>query len=430
MTRRSRTAVGFADQVLSGATNFGATLVAAKMLAPAELGYFAITAAVYMLVIVAARGLVSEPVVLLHSHARGSDRSEVAVAAGAMCGLGVLGGGLLAAGAVLAPSGLRTDLLILAVLLPALVLQDFLRFAALARAEPVKAAETDGAWLVLQLAAIAAITATGLWAPATVLAAWLVPGALSGVIGCGVLRIRPRLGGGADWLIRHGSIGARFAVDNIVAQNSGWLLLVALAVIATPEQVGYFRVAQAAFMPATMLYGGLRLAIVPELIRLRAEDLRIFHRVVRVAAVMFCTTSAIWGLALWFLPARPGRALFGESWALAHDLILPLMINVVAGGLSMAAFAGIRACGDARGSLRTRLHVAVLTFGVSVVGAILGSATGAAFGLAITAPVTATIWWHQFRRSQAKAPVLTLERAMPLVADEVTTSRHVALDAS
>jgi len=138
---------GLGDQVVSSATNFGVTLVAARTLSARDFGVFAILSTVYVLTNGVIRGLVSEPLLVGVS---GAERSVWRPAAArAIVGASLLGvacGCVLLIGAALASSSDRAAIIALGVALPLLTIQDTARFAALAKGEPKVALLSDGAW--------------------------------------------------------------------------------------------------------------------------------------------------------------------------------------------------------------------------------------------------------------------------------------------
>lgn len=398
---RQRVGIGFADQALSAATNFLGTVAAAKLLPAAGLGHFALVGAVYVLILVAVRGVVSEPVVIAHS-ARESDVDEdMRSAAGVILTLGMVIACLIAVGAVFASQGLREALWILAAVLPALLFQDYLRFAAIALGRPAKAVVMDGVWMLLQLVLLGVVIASGIHRTSAVaVAAWLVPGALSALAGVALVRIAPRFTDILRWITRNAPMGFRFGLDNLLGQNSGLVLVLILASVSNPAQVAFFRVAQTALAPPILLSSGSRFAIIPELVRARDRDIAGFNRIVRLAAVFLTGTVAVWGVLVWAVPLPVGKVAFGASWSGAHGLVLLTTISVAAGGATQAAFCGIRACGDARGSLRTTALTAVLQLTLGTTGAVVGGALGATVARAIAIPIGAFVWWGQLRRSR------------------------------
>lgn len=397
---RIRVGLGLADQALSSVTNFGGTVVAARMLSPGDLGHFAAVGAVYVVALAIARGMINEPVVLGHSQGSSKTRRELQVAAAAMLVLGSALAVLIASAAFATTGDIRRGLLLLAALLPALLFQDFARFVAMTLRSPARAVALDALWLGLQVVAVVAVETSGRRTSTFALGAWLAPGALSGVAGFALFRIRPMASGLAAWVSRNSALGYRFAIDNLLGQNTGVVLLFVLAVVSNSDQVAYFRVAQTAFGPLVVVSAGIRLAIVPELVRVRDNDPVGFRRLIRRLGFALTATAMCWAVALRLVPSSFGQALFGASWSDAQRLILPVGVSVAAGGITTAAYIGIRAYADARGSLRTITRVSITNVLAGTLGAALGGSMGAALALAVSVPFTAILWVRQLRRSR------------------------------
>lgn len=409
MTPRKRTAWGLADQVLASLGNFAATVVAARMLGVDAFGRFAIVGALYLVLLAVSRGVVSEPVLLRYSARHGTRDGGLDVGAGAIV-LVAAGVAFVLAACAGAMSGhpIAWPLAALALCFPGLLLQDYLRFAALGCGRPRVAAAMDGSWLVGQLAAVAVWHSVGGRSATIALALWLVPGALSAVVGMRSLGVWPRFRGAYDWLLRTRSFGLRFAADALIAQGSGHLLVIGVSVVAATSQAAYFRVAQAAFGPLVILFSGVRLAVVPELVRLQTKgELKRFNAAVRRWAIALTALSAVWGCAAWFAPTGLARAAFGVSWQGAHGLVPPTTVVIATGGIAMAAFAGIRALADARGGLIVRTWTGVVTLAAGIVGAAAAGALGASLATACAAPLAAVMWWIQLRRSKKARMLLS-----------------------
>jgi len=393
-------AVGLVDQGVSSATNFGGTLVAARQLSAGGFGLFAVVAAVYAVAVAASRGLVSEPVVVRSRWSSSAKREhEQAFGAALVTGVG-LGLLTLIVGLGIGGSAGRC-LVLLAVLLPCLVGQDFVRLTSMASSAPARAVISDLIWLAVQTAAVGWLLPTDRagWSPAGAVAAWLVPGAIAGIATALIFRIRPRFVSSGRWIVKNSDIGWRLALDNILSQSTGMLLIFAVALVADSSQVGYLRLAQTAFGPLVVAVAGLRLALVPELVRRRERSGDDFVSLTRLTAVALAGLAVIWTLALYFAPERVLVSVFGSGWPNAHALVPWIGISIAAGGVTTAAYLGIRALADARASLRTIVRVSALNLAAGMIGMAAGGALGASVALAFSVPVTTAVWVVRLRRS-------------------------------
>lgn len=411
--RGLRAGIGFVDQAISSVTNFIGTIVAARGLSAGALGRFTLIGTVYLVVLVISRGIVSEPIVLNHSAAPDAAHQELRRAAGVMLLLSLtasvaigLVGGLLLVG------DLRTCALVLACLLPTLLYQDLLRFVALTVRRPGIALAMDGGWFVGQIGfAIIAYRAHATWSPSLAALAWLGPGAASVILGIATLKLAPHMRGSVRWLSQNAALGFRLGASNLL-QQIGMLLVFLLALVASPVQVAYFRVAQTVMGPvAHPLNQGFRFASLPELVRLRDSNMRAFQRSITWSAGAVSTSLIVWGVIMLMLPARIGSALFGASWAGARPLIALTTIAVAAGGICFVHACGVRACADAKGSLRTTAQTAVLYLVFGSIGGAFNGAMGTSLALAICSPVSAALWSLRLRASRWPYEVAALQGA-------------------
>ncbi len=415
--RHRRIAIAVGDQLLSSLTNFIGTIVAARLLISADLGRFSLVGALYVILLVAARGVVNEPLTIVRNRSAGPIDGDMGSAAGASLLVGVIAAASVVGFGLILHSELTASLFFLSLVLPALFFQDFLRFAAVALGRPDRALALDAIWFCLQLGASGALI---WWMPHSVvfaLAAWLVPGAAAGLVGALLLPVRPDLAGASRWLASNATLGVRFAASNVLGQNTGIVLVFVLGILASPAQVAYFRVAQVALAPPAQLNAGARFALIPELVRFRNARIAVFRRLVTGAAVFLAATITGWGALVWLFPSI-GLVAFGSSWRVAHGLIPATTVAVATGGVVMAAMSGIRALGDARGTLRTTTVTASLNLFVGTIGAAFGGAAGATYALAAMAPITTALWWLQLRQSTKAYVTYAATVAPEAVVDE------------
>src|SRR5271155_794056 len=144
-----RVVIGFGDQALNSFSNFNATVVGAATLSAPDFGRFSLIFALYLIANGIVRSVLSDPLVVLypasaHETARYQSRRGVRLAL-------VFGGttGILLAVASLFLSGeLRIAMLILAIGMPGLAMQDFLRYSCFTLAQPGRALANDGIWVL------------------------------------------------------------------------------------------------------------------------------------------------------------------------------------------------------------------------------------------------------------------------------------------
>jgi len=401
---RARASWGFADQVLSSATNFALTVVAAQMLTSRDFGVFAIVIAIYVLSNGTIRGLASEPLVVLFSDTSPSVQcraAAVAVTRGA-AGASVLTLAIVAVAELTHGLPRPTTFVLLALLLPGLVVQDTARFALMTLGRPRIAFESDVVWAVLQGVAVPLLIATNRASLSPLVTCWGVGATLAGayaLVRGGIVIPLDAVGEGIRTRAR---FGGRFAADFLISQSGTQLIVVLLGTLASAPEAGKYRVAQAAFGPLVVIMSGTRFAVIPELVRARHRPALLHRRVVQVTVALTAVAIA-WGVFVYVMPASFGRSVFDAKWDTAHMLIPAVTVAIAAGAAETGALSGIRAVADASGGLRARVVVGALTLLAAGVGADFAGAQGAAIGAAAAGAPGFLVWWAQFRASISTA---------------------------
>lgn len=400
-----RAATGMADQGLYSATNFALTVLVARSTTPHDFGSFAIVLATYMIVVAVTRGLTSETLIVRYSvrSAGPTARGQWRVAAGAACGvgaaIGLLVGAVLVAIGLLGAGGDASRVMVcLGALLPALLVQDFYRFAALAEGRPSRALINDGVAAVVQFAASAALIAGHHASAVTLVLAWGAGAAAGGVTGFALLRVGPRVDRIGFWFRQHRALALSYATDDLVSQSSQANAYVVAAVNGLAD-AGALRAGQTVFNPPSIANMSVMVAVTPELVRVLGRTPARLPRLVSYIALSQCILAVAWSATALLLPARVGTALFGLTWINAHPLLVFLAIGQVGIGLRVGPMAGLRALGNGRRTLRARSYVTVLMWVSTISAAALDGARGVAIATAFANPVQAGIWWWQFRKA-------------------------------
>ena len=136
-----------ADQLVSSATNFVVAALIARELTSAELGQFGMLFAVYLLTLSVSRSWTSEPLfVRLAGTSFDSRHSAIRSTIGLALGAGVLGGVALLTGMMLLADSASLPSVMMALTLPAVLLQDVLRMGLIAVGRPGAATTNDALW--------------------------------------------------------------------------------------------------------------------------------------------------------------------------------------------------------------------------------------------------------------------------------------------
>jgi O-antigen/teichoic acid export membrane protein len=388
---------GLGDQAVSSISNFIVGLVVARELGVAAFGVFSLAWVTYGVVLNVSRGLATDPLVVRFSGVSTQEwRTATARATGVAITVGIVIGLLSGLVGFAIGGQLGHAFLALAVVMPAMLLQDAWRFAFFAAGQGHKAFLNDTVWALvsLPLLALAAIHST-VWG---FLLAWGGAALVAAAYGLLQSRVMPQFDGVRDWLRTHRDLGARYMVENVSNSGAAQLRMYGLGAIAGLADVGSLRGAELLLGPFLALLMGVSLFAVPEAARVlrRAPD-KLARFCLAIGGAQ-AAAAATWGLALLvLLPDAVGRLALGDVWEPASHLILPVSLSVTAAGVVAGATAGLRALGAARRSLRAQLIASAGYLGFGLVGALLGGAVGMSWGSTTAMWLGAGLWWLQLR---------------------------------
>lgn len=398
-----RLSYGVLDQLFSSGSNFLALLVGARYLGADAFGSYSLTLVTYTITLGLNRALCCEALLVRPgdtSDAR-RDRRRAAAAAAVWMGLGAALG---FAGASIATSGtLSTCLMVLAVSIPGLLLQDTLRYGAFANAEPGQAVFSDGTWLVGYLVATGGVvlTQTDPTAP-MLLAAWTLPGVLVGVALAMWYRLLPALGRLPSWIITNRDLSVRYALDFMSGAGAAQAATYVLALVAGVSAVGSLRGAQTIFGPVNILLTGAYIVLVPEGYRAAQRSTRSLTTMCIAAAGVFMAMAATLVVVFLNVTTSQGEAILGSTWTDARTLIIPVGLASMAGGLLAGATAGLRSLAAAARLLQLRAITIPTTIALPVAGAVFFETRGLAYGIAASAWWNVGWYWRGYFRTLAE----------------------------
>lgn len=388
-----------ADQALSSASNLGLSVVAARELGPAGFGAFTIAFTSYLVAMNASRAIATEPLVVRFSHSSTPAwRRAASAAAGTALCVGLLVGAVFFVLGLLLKGIIGQAFVGLGLVLPGLLLQDAWRFAFFASGTPRRAFSNDACW-VLVLLPVGLMLLLG---EATVLRAilgWGGAATCAAVYGAWQARMLPNLRRVRSWLREHRDLAPRYLGEFLAISGTLQAVVVGVGVIAGLAATGALRAGEVLLGPARVLFQGMQLSAVPEGVRLLRTSPAALRQGCMWLAVFMASTTTLIGTLLLLLPNAVGEALLSETWTPARPVVLPLTVSMAAAGILSAALVGLRATGDARRSLRSRLWVAAVLLPVALAGAVLNGAVGAAWGYAVAQSIGAVLWWHALLRS-------------------------------
>ncbi len=383
---------GFVTQVCSSGTNFGLTLLAARLLGPAGLGVVFIGFAAYQLVQGLQRAILTQPLI---AHAAARDDLERRRLAGSaltvVVATGVTASGGFAVAGLIAGGDTGRGLVLFAPWLVAALLQEFWKAVLFQEGRARAGAISDATRFLVMVAAVPVVAAmrtdtavVGVWGVASVIG--FIAGAAS---------LRPRLGParealvwlrGDAWLLGRW-LGAREVVYQVATYST---ILILVAVIGSKD-LGGLRAAESLFSPFSFIAAAFLLPALPALsravVKSRERALRLTLRISATAVLL----GALYLVSMIFFGAWLLEHLFGQSFSPYRELIWPFAVSQL---LYAGSFAfTILLTAERRG--RELFVVGVVggfaTISLATVFAGFGGVLGAAWGLTFASAVLSAL---------------------------------------
>jgi O-antigen/teichoic acid export membrane protein len=392
---RRRAGWGLADQALSSLTNAGLSILVARAVSSSSFGVFSITFALFSFLVGVSRCVSTEPLVVRFSETT-TERWRIAVrqATGMAVMVGVTAG-VLTGGLGLAIGGeFGTALQALAIVLPALLLQDAWRYAFFAAGRPAAATVNDLAWAVLQFSSLAVFLMQGRTMVPVLILAWGGSAGGAAVLGYFQSRAWPTPRRAADWARGSRAIAGFKLSDFLVTMGTFNLALILIGFVGDVADVGALRAAHVLLGPLWMLHQGLGVVALPEFARRRhggARTLLVDSAVVSIGGVGL---GVLWVSLLLLVPADWGTAVLGESWEAGRETLLPYAVMTLGVLIAVGAELMLRAQSQHRRVVQVSLVCAPLTLVFGVAGALMAQAPGAAAGFALSHLIAAAGMWR------------------------------------
>jgi O-antigen/teichoic acid export membrane protein len=411
----------FLDQGVSSGTNFLLAALVARLLDFNGLGAYGLVLTVWFAVLGIHRAIVAEPIVI--GTTSGRPDAEVLqrgfsaeLVLGLVLGVAVvLGGGV--ALALDKPMIART-LVVLALVLIPLLLQDLWRFMAFFEGRPDRALANDVVFAVVQIS----LTATIIWAdrsstPLFVLA-WGVGGLAGAVFGFRQFGVRPRLVSGwrqigehwgfSRWMLA--DFGTSFTMDNVYP-------LMVLAMLGEYRYGVLTAVIRLMGPAAVILQSGGNLGVPGASRAFRehgVDGLSQFSRklTLGIGACMAVYVAVVFVAGSWLL-----RTVYNKPDAVGYGNLMRLVgVGYVIWSVAFGPLIALRVVQDTRRLWAARLVVSAISLVAAYVGIERFGLDGAGWAAAVTAlagVVAVTRVWTASRRRVARSERLDPAAAVP-----------------
>jgi O-antigen/teichoic acid export membrane protein len=403
---------GVADQGISSLSNFALGLFVARSFGASSFGAFALAFITYTVVINAARGLATDPLLVRFSGPASEVwRRATSSAAGTALAVGSVTGALSILAGLVLPDPVGAGFIALGIGLPGLALQDSWRFAFFACGRGRSAFLNDLFWTAILVLALFVLNQHGGGSAARCLLAFGGTATLAAVLGGLQARIIPRPHLARQWLRTHSHLSARYLLENVSISGASQIRSVVLGGAAGLAAVGHVRASEILMGPFVVILMGISQVAVPEASRvLRRGPGQLRHFCLSLGGLQAAAATA-WGLFIIVVfPLGLGPAILKDLWSPTAQLMPAITVMIVATSMVTAAAAGLRAMGLSRRSLRAQLIASGLYIVGGTAGAVLGGALGTSWGVAAAQCVSAVIWWHYLRASLDQEVVLSLDQ--------------------
>ena len=217
----------------------------------------------------------------------------------------------------------RAPLLVLAIFLPFLFIQDACRYVFFSEARMRAAALLDGVWLILELLGLGVLLSYDAVTPATAIAAWGGAAGVGAVIGLSGVRVRLTLRGSREWLHMHPDLTLRYVAEVLVEASAFQITLFAVGVVGGLAALGALNGARVLLGPLTMLFVAAVTFTVSEGSRMRANGrARSADRLIRIAGLLLPALALAWTFTLLVLPDAFGELFLGATFKVAESSTL------------------------------------------------------------------------------------------------------------
>ena len=394
-----RRIVTFADQGVSSISNFIAVAVAANVATAHEFGQFSLAYAGLLLFLGGQRALVGETLLVRYSRTGQLTPSTASASLGATALVAVPATVLLLPGALIAGPGDAYLWLMMALVSPFVLLQDSVRYLFICQGRPARALFIDSVWALGSITAmlLAARSGSGL---ETVVMWWGLGAAVALVLGLVLARSGPRPVAGGRWLWENRDFAFRYLAEFATLNASSFAVLYILVFPLGAVGVGALRAAQLLFSPLNTVFGAIKTAVIPELVRTRGTPA--FRRTLMETLLVVSVLSVGWGTAVLLLPATAGELVLGETWNNAAELRWPYAIQYLAMVPYTVLLAYFRATESNRLSTQMRGALAALTLVLPLGLSLTTSTAVTAWGFAAAAAAAAACGVLAARRSRVR----------------------------
>lgn len=425
---KARALAGGVDQVFSSLSNGLIIYAIAVVTSVADFGRVGLVLTLLSAAIGVLRGALGTPLLLSSAKSVTDVRREGGYAVTTALFIAPVVGILMVS---VAGSAVRTEAVLLLLAAPVVLIQDVLRYIAIAQGRAHIAAVWDGVW---SLGSALLLVGTWLKLPhitATFLVcAW---GSLALVALVGMLvniRVGPRLTGYVAWMAEGWKHRVRYGTEAGLEQITVFAVLLGVTLVLSPAVTAAVRGATAVLAPVAILASAVPLIVISEGARLTMRPIQVWRVLVRVTSAMSLAALTLGGV-LYFLPLKWGEFVLGATFAATQQIVPIIACEYAIGGWVIAVAIHLRTFNRSRDALGLKVgYVAVIL--LTSLGATIAFRTAAGVALGMVAGTTfaatmALLWFRPWAGDDdvvalhhVRTPADLTRRAVTLTANSVT----------
>ncbi|WP_405057709.1 hypothetical protein OG474_33945 [Kribbella sp. NBC_01505] len=397
---------GIADQAVSSLGNFLLGVFVARLLGATGLGALGLAFLAYSIALNCSRALSTDALMVRYSVAGADSRRKAVAAAG---GVALLVGVVTGVVCVLIGLGLKmahpgsevgTAFVALGIVMPGLMLQDSWRSAFFAAGDGKKTFLNDTVWTVLMIGGLFAGQYLGFGLTAALLT-FGGTAAVAGLFGIWQGGVVPRPAAAAEWMRRHGDLGGRFLIENVVLGAGGQIRPLIVAATGGLAAAGSIRGAEMLIGPVAALLMGVGQVAVPEAARALGRSDRALWKLCAALSGGLASMALAWGVVILVIfPLGVGELVLGSVWPGAEALVLGVIVSATAGCMQVGPSAGLRALGRADQTMQVQVIVTSLFVGLAALGGVFWHAEGVVWGSACASVAGAALWWQRLAKAR------------------------------
>ncbi|HMR48177.1 MAG TPA: hypothetical protein PKE40_02505 [Arachnia sp.] len=380
-------------QAIAALSNFALSVLIARSLDKAAFGSFAMAYVVYGIAFAAMKAVVGQPLQIRFSAAEPEElHRRTGHAMGATLGLSIVVAAVVAVVGWALGGTTGQALVVLAVWLPALLLQDSCRMAFFAYQLPWRAAIVDTVWAVVQFGLLALLIAAGTPSLGWLMSAWGIGAVASAVAGLLLLRVVPRIAETFTWLREQATLSRYLLAEYILGLGAVQVGTLLIGFILAPAAVGSLRAAQVLLGPLQIVSTASFQFTVPEIARHTGWPARRLLGFAGAVAAGLLFVHVVYVVALLVMPDAWGHFLFADSWRGGALVLLPMGIAACLSCLANPPAGVLYGLGKARVTFRINMLKAPIILVLLLSGTFLFGVVGSAWAFVSIEAIILPFW--------------------------------------